>query len=350
MAKNFVRNAWYVAATAAELGRSLLGRTLLGVPVVMYRKEDGTPVALEDRCGHRFIKLSLGRLIGDRVQCGYHGLEYDCAGACVRVPGQVSVPRAADIRAFLLVERWNFIWIWMGDAALADASLIPDLWKTKDANWATIVGEPLAVRGEYLLLIDNLLDPSHVSFVHHTTLGTAVVADIPQKVTMEDGHVRVTRWVLDSPPAPIYAKLGKFQPGQNVDRWQIMTFTAPSMVEVDMGSCLAGTGAQSGDRSKGIELRAYNLVTPETEETATYFWTHVRNFALGDESVSSMVREQFLIAFHEDLTVIEGVRDGLKRYPHLVPVNLAIDGGPNRARHIVDRLIAAESARAAAAE
>lgn len=350
MAVKFVRNAWYVAATAAELGRSLIDRTLLGVPVLLYRKEDGTPVALENRCGHRFIKLSLGRLIGDRVQCGYHGLEYDCAGTCVKIPGQASIPRAADIRAYPLVERWNFVWIWMGDAERADESLIPNLWKTKDANWATIVGEPLEVSGEYLLLIDNLLDPSHVSFVHHTTLGTSVVADIPQKVTMENGHVRVTRWVLDSPPAPIYAKLGKFEPGRNVDRWQIMTFTAPSLVEVDMGSCLAGTGAQAGDRSQGIELRAYNLVTPETEDTATYFWTHVRNFALGDKAVSNMVREQFLIAFREDLAVIEGVRDGLKRHPQLTPANLAIDGGPNRARHVVERIVAAESATSAAAE
>ncbi len=343
----FVRNCWYVAATAAELGRSLLGRVFLDDPVVLFRKADGTPVALEDRCGHRFIKLSRGRLVGDHVQCGYHGLEYDCSGACVKVPGQTSVPRAADIRHYPVVERWNFIWIWMGDPARADAALIPDLWMTAHPDWAVIVGEPLKLRGEYQLLIDNLLDPSHVSFVHHTTLGTSVVANIPQKVTMEDGHVRVTRWVLDSPPAPIYAKLGNFAADQPVDRWQIMTFTAPSMVEVDMGSCIAGTGAPQGNRSQGIELRAFNLVTPETEESATYFWTHVRNFALGDERVSATIREQFLIAFHEDLAVIEGVREGLKRFPDKVPVNLAIDGGAQRARHIVDRIIAGEPQPAA---
>lgn len=349
MAK-FVRNSWYVAATAAELGRALLGRTLLGSPVVLYRKEDGTPVALEDRCGHRFINLSRGRLIGDRVQCGYHGLEYDCAGTCVKVPGQASIPRAADIRAYPVVERWNFVWTWMGDADRADESLIPDLWKTNHPEWCTIVGEALKVKGEYQLLIDNLLDPSHVSFVHHTTLGTSVVADIPQKVTMQDGHVRVTRWVLDSPPAPIYAKLGGFHAEQHVDRWQIMTCTAPAMVEVDMGSCIAGTGAPAGDRSKGIELRAFNLVTPETDDSATYFWTHVRNFALGDAAVSDMIREQFLIAFREDLAVIEGVSDGLKRYPRLAPVQLAIDGGPQRARHVVDRLVAAEQSQSVASD
>lgn len=345
MAK-FARNCWYVAATAAELGRALLGRTLLDEPVVMYRREDGTPVALEDRCGHRFIRLSLGRLVGDRVQCGYHGLEYDCGGTCVFVPGQASVPRAADIRKYPVIERWNFIWIWMGDAERADKSLIPNLWMTDDPAWSVIVGEPLKLRGEYQLLIDNLLDPSHVSFVHRTTLGTSVVATIPQNVAIEDGHVRVTRWVLDSPPAPIYARLGGFDADQHVDRWQIMTFTAPSMVDVDMGSCIAGTGAPEGDRRSGIELRAFNLVTPETEDSAIYFWTHVRNFALGDEAVSGLIKEQFLIAFREDLAVIEGVREGLKRFTHLTPVNLAIDGGPHRARHIVDRMIAAERAGA----
>ncbi len=338
----FPRNAWYVAATADELGRELLGRTLLDRPVVLYRRENGTPVALEDRCSHRFLPLSKGFLVGDVVQCGYHGMEYDCTGACVHVPGQKSVPSDAGVAAFPLCEKWRFVWIWMGDPALADQALIPEIWRNEHPDWTVVVGEPIHMKGDYRLVADNLLDPSHVSFVHRSTLGTGVVAEIPQNATQDGNTVRVTRWILDSPPAPVYAKLGKFD--GNVDRWQIMTFTPPSMVEVDMGSCVAGSGAQQGDRSQGIELRAYNLVTPETAESSLYFWTHVRNFAVDDPAVTEMVRNNFVETFAEDVAVIEAVQDGLKRYADAPVINLAVDAGAIRARRVIDDMVAEESA------
>ncbi len=340
----FPRNAWYVAATADELGRELLGRTLLDRPVVLYRREDGAPVALEDRCSHRFVPLSKGYLVGDVVQCGYHGLEFDCTGACVHVPGQNSTPSGADIEAFPLCEKWQLIWIWMGDPALADQSLIPDIWRNDHPDWTVIVGEPIPVQGDYRLVADNLLDPSHVSFVHRSTLGTEVVAEVPQKATQEGDTVRVTRWVLDSPAAPVYAKLGNFGPDDNVDRWQIMTFTAPSMVEVYMGSCLTGTGAPEGDRSQGIELYAYNLVTPETADSCIYFWTFVREFAAGDTKISEMVRSNFVEAFTEDVEVIEQVHAGLKRYADTPVKNLPVDAGAIRARRVIDHMVTEEGA------
>ena len=341
MAGTFVKNCWYVAATAQELGRELLGRTFLDRPVVLYRRQDGTPVALEDRCAHRFLPLSQGRLVGDRVQCGYHGLEFDGSGACVHVPGQKSAPAGATIGTFPLAERWHLVWIWMGDPALADDSLIPDIWRCGDPGWDCIVGEPFYLRGDYRLFNDNLLDPSHVSFVHRTTLGTDSVAEIPQVATQDGHNVTVTRWILDQPAAPIYAKLGNFT--GNVDRWQIMNFTPPSLIEAEMGSCVAHTGAPDGDRSQGIELRSYNLATPETAETSWYFWTHVRNFALGDQKITDMIRAGFIEAFSEDVAIIEAVQTGLNRYDDVTPVNLAIDAGPVRARRVIDGLVAAEA-------
>ena len=338
----FPRNAWYVAATADELCGELLGRTLLDEPVVLYRCEDGTPVALEDRCSHRFLPLSTGYLVGDVRQCGYHGMEYDRTGACVHVPGQKSAPASAGVRTFPICERWRFIWIWMGDPALADEALIPEIWRNDHPEWTVIVGEPIHMKGDYRLVADNLLDPSHVSFVHRSTLGTDVVAEIPQVAIQEGTMVRVTRWILDNPPAPVYAKLGKFD--GNVDRWQIMTFTPPSMVEVDMGSCVAGTGAQQGDRSQGIELRAYNLVTPETAESSFYFWTHVRNFAVDDKAVTDMVRGNFVETFAEDVDVIEAVHAGIKRYADAPEINLAVDAGAIRARRVIDDMLAEERA------
>ena len=337
----YPRDAWYVAATGDELGRELLGRTLLDEPVVIFRREDGTAAALEDRCSHRFLPLSQGYLVGDVIQCGYHGMKFACTGACVHVPGQDSTPSGASIRSFPVAEKWCFVWIWMGDPELADEALIPEIWRNENADWGTVVGEPIYMKGDYRLVADNLLDPSHVSFVHRTTLGTGVVAEIPQTATQDGSTVCVTRWILDSPAAPIYAKLGKFD--GNVDRWQIMTFTPPSMVEVDMGSCIAGTGAQQGDRSQGIELRAYNLVTPETTETSIYFWTHVRNFAVGDPVVTEMVRNSFVETFSEDVTVIEAVQEGLKRYADAPVINLAVDAGAIRARRVIDDMVSKES-------
>ncbi|MBM3488365.1 MAG: Rieske 2Fe-2S domain-containing protein [Alphaproteobacteria bacterium] len=230
----FLRNCWYVAAASQELGRKLLGRTILSEPVVMYRREDGTPIALEDRCAHRFLALSLGTLKGDTIECGYHGLVFDCTGRCVHVPGQKTIPERASIRSFPVVERWRLIWIWMGDAALADPALIPAIWRNDHPAWTVVVGDPIPMKADYRMVADNLLDPSHVSFVHRTTLGTDNVAEIPIETEQNGTLVRVTRWIMDSPAAPVYAKLGGFT--TPIDRWQIITYTPPSLLEVDMGA------------------------------------------------------------------------------------------------------------------
>src|SRR5512134_1088063 len=124
----FLRNAWYAAGFSDEFGRALLARTFLSEAVVLYRTEDGRPVAFEDRCAHRRLPLSMGRLVGDEIECGYHGLVYDCSGTCVKIPGQprASIPPGARVRSYPVVDRHHYLWIWMGDPARADATLIPD--------------------------------------------------------------------------------------------------------------------------------------------------------------------------------------------------------------------------------
>ena len=338
----FLKNCWYVAAPSHEMRRKLLARTLLGTPVVLFRRENGAPVALEDRCAHRFLPLSMGRLLGDEIECGYHGLVFNCQGTCLRVPGQKSVPKGADIRSYPVVEKWRLVWIWMGDPELADEALIPNIWRNDHPDWAVVCGDPLPMKGDYRLVADNLLDPSHVSFVHRTTLGTEIVAEIPHETKRDGVNVNVMRWILDKPAAPVYAALGHFT--GNVDRWQIINFTPPSLSEVNMGSTIAGTGAQQGNRSQGIELHAFNMITPETETSSFYFWTHVRNFDLDDDDVSAMIREQFLFAFNEDVAVIEACQRGLDTYPDVQQVNISVDGGPILARRVLDELIEAEQA------
>ncbi len=177
----FLRNGWYVAAWDHEVTRqNMLRRTLLGEPVVFYRTEDGRPVALEDRCCHRHAPLSRGRLVGNAVECPYHGFTYDPSGACIAIPGQAAIPPGARVRSFPVVERYHWIWIWMGDAALANPDTIEDFHWMDDPQWR-FAGERLELPGNYVLLVENLLDLSHLSFVHPTTLGTDKIARTPMK-------------------------------------------------------------------------------------------------------------------------------------------------------------------------
>ena len=328
---SFLKNAWYVAAYPHEVTRTLMSCRILNIPIVFFRTEAGKAIALEDRCSHRFVPLSLGRLKNDTIECGYHGMTFDCTGQCVRIFGQTTIPKSSAIKTFPLVEKWRLLWIWMGDPALADETKIPNLWQNDHPEWAVVDGgTPIPLKADYRLVAENLLDPSHVSFVHTTTLGTDAVAEIPIEAERIGDRVRVTRWILDRPAAPLYARLGDFK--ENVDRWQIITFEAPCFVEVDMGSCIAGTGAPQGNRSRGIELRAFNMVTPVTASSSLYFWTHVRNFKIADDSVSQLVKRNIETAFAEDVAIIEAASAGMADFPDAHMVNIAYDQGPRMAQ------------------
>src|ERR1700733_6586862 len=165
----FLRNCWYAAGWSKDIGAALLPRRLLDEPVVLFRTSDGTVAALEDRCCHRAAPLSRGVLEDGVVQCGYHGLKFDRSGACVEIPGQAHVPSDVRVRSYPVVERWNVAWIWMGDPAKADAAKIPDLAWLDDPAWRITPGY-LHLNANYQLLTDNLLDLTHVSYLHKRTL------------------------------------------------------------------------------------------------------------------------------------------------------------------------------------
>ena len=221
----FLRNAWYVASMADDLGQSLVPRTLCEEPVVLFRGSDGTPSALADRCCHRHLPLSMGKLMGDRLQCGYHGLEFDTTGACVAVPGQSTIPPGAAVKAYPVVERDRFVWIWMGDPALADPTTIPDYHWNSDPDWPA-VGGSAEVNCHYMLSIDNLLDLTHLPYVHASTLGAEAILENPIKVTRRDDSVTVERWMVDADPGPFWGDAIGRRSG--CDRWQITTYKPPS--------------------------------------------------------------------------------------------------------------------------
>src|SRR5690606_18086451 len=177
----FVKNAWYVAAWSKEVGRRLLPRTILGEQVVLYRREDGAPAALADRCPHKLAPLSLGELQGDHVQCGYHGMEFDCSGACVRIPGQQNIPPTARVRSFPLQEKYGAVWIWMGDPALAHHHAIVDVPRYKEDGWGLVDGQYLHFKTNYLNITDNLVDPAHTTYVHKKTIGNSAGENVGVK-------------------------------------------------------------------------------------------------------------------------------------------------------------------------
>ena len=212
----FVRNAWYVAAWGDELGQTPLSRRLLGDPIVFYRTKAGDVVALDDRCCHRHAPLSKGRVVEDAIRCGYHGLTFDSAGRCIAIPGQQLVPPGASVRCYPVTERWGWVWVWMGDPTRIDDLAIPDFHLLDDPGWRS-AGERLQIKCHYQLVIDNLLDLSHLSYLHESTIGTAAVAETPVTTERDGDKVRVTRWMIDVEPPPTFVKAGGFE--TNIDRW-----------------------------------------------------------------------------------------------------------------------------------
>jgi phenylpropionate dioxygenase-like ring-hydroxylating dioxygenase large terminal subunit len=334
----YLQNAWYVAAWDREVGRKPLARVLLDEPVVLYRKRDGTPVALEDRCCHRSLPLSMGVVIDDDLRCGYHGLKYDGSGACVDVPSQSGpIPSELRVRAFPVIERWSWVWIWMGDPARADAALIPNWWQADHPEWRCSKPDQLYIRCNYQLIADNVLDGTHLTYVHATSIGADSIAEVPPKTERKDGLVRVTRWIPDRPAPPMYQAAGRF-PGK-VDRWANVEHVPPCY-SVNFAGCVE-VGKNDGE-GKRVELVALSAPTPETLRTTHYFFAFSRAFALDDPAVEEIFSKRFVEVFHEDVAVLEAQQRALDQKPGAPQVNIAVDVASIAARRMLEGMIAAE--------
>jgi phenylpropionate dioxygenase-like ring-hydroxylating dioxygenase large terminal subunit len=183
----------------------------------------------------------MGRLVGDLLQCHYHGLRYDGTGQCVKVPAQNTVPPGARVKSYPVTERHRWLWIWMGDAARADPDLIPDFHWLDDPQWGA-KSAYLHVKANWQLIVDNLLDLTHLAFVHESTIGNAaLVENAAVKVERAPNSVVVTRWIINAPAPPTFVKAGGFT--TPVDRWQIIDFAPPAHLRLDVGATPTGTGA-----------------------------------------------------------------------------------------------------------
>ena len=336
-------NAWYAAAWDVELKASLLPRTICDQKLVMYRKSDGTPAVLEDACWHRLLPLSMGTLKGDDVQCGYHGLRFNGEGRCTHMPSQETLNPRACVRSFPAVERHRFIWVWMGDPALADPGRIPDMHWNHDPDWASD-GKLIDVACDYRLVLDNLMDLTHETFVHGSSIGDDHVAEAPFVTTHGDRFATVSRWMKDIVPPPFWAaQLGK--PGK-VDRWQIIRFEAPCTITIDVGVAVAGTGAPEGDRSQGVNGFVLNTITPESQGRCHYFWAFARNYRILEQALTTQLVQGVTGIFGEDEIILEAQQKALDAHPERGVYDLNIDAGGVWARRLIQRLIDRERAPA----
>jgi phenylpropionate dioxygenase-like ring-hydroxylating dioxygenase large terminal subunit len=336
----FLKSCWYVAAWDHEiLGDTLLQRTICGQSIVLFRTTDGRPVALDNKCCHRHAPLHLGRKEGDFVRCMYHGLKYDASGRCVEIPGQESIPVKLAQRSFPVVQRKRWVWIWMGDAARADESLIPDTFSMSDPAWRWKPSY-LHFKANYLNIADNLLDFSHLSYVHESTFGGSPnIAEARPEVSRIDRGVRVSRPVRNTAPAPYHQRLGKFT--GKVNRWFAYDLLVPGILLLDAG--VRPVEDREDDNTHALRFHSCQAITPETERSAHYFFMQAHSFALDDAVVTESIEQSQRAAFAEDRLILEAQQQTIDDTPPSPMVNIVADKALVQYRRIVDELIAAEA-------
>ncbi len=302
----FIFNEWYVAAFSNEIGRTLRKRKILGRNLVLFRTESGAPVALDDRCAHRSYPLSASRLDGDTIVCGYHGLRYDAQGNCIEVPSQVKCPKGIGVRNFPLVERGPVIWIWMGAAELADATKIPHQPWLEAADWERSQGY-FALPANYVSLHENLMDLTHLSYLHAASFGTPDYAAAPYETVIEEGRFTLNRSVVPTKLPPVWAEPTGIL-GNTAARVVTSTFESPALHVVT--ARFHDTALPASERREYV-IQTAHLATPETLTSTHYFIVHGRDFELGDSRMTRVMHEQLFQAFGEDVAGLSAVEQTL---------------------------------------
>lgn len=340
--ERFVRNAWYIAAWPEELETGLVARTMLNEPLVLFRDSRGDAVALEDRCCHRGAPLSHGRIVDGTIQCGYHGLVFNGEGRCIAIPGQDKVPSRTRVRAYPAVERQQIVWVWMGDPAAADPDRIVDYpFHDQPRQWphkkATFV-----IKSNYMMMIDNLMDLSHLAYVHSKTIGGNPEAHAAAELTVSetDNGCLYERWMMDSPAPPTYVKAVGFK--GKIDRWHRFEYFAPSTVIQNNGAIDVGKGARQNRDQPGLHFQLLHHATPETETSFHYFFSVANGYRQDEPEATEQLFDASYPTFQEDKAIMEAQqsRIGLDPRRELIPIKS--DKALFMARKALAKLIAAE--------
>ncbi|MXO61364.1 Rieske 2Fe-2S domain-containing protein [Altererythrobacter salegens] len=346
----YVRNAWYVAAWEQDLPADApAAMSILGEPIVLWRAGEKL-VAMEDRCVHRHAPLSLGRCEGASLRCMYHGLRFDADGRCVEIPGQELIPPTARVKTYPALAKHSWVWVWMGDPALADEALVPPAVGYDDPDY--ILGHGfLDYEAEARLINDNLLDFSHLSYVHAQSFGTGpeFAGSLPRITPLPRG-IRYERWLEGTFGAAMRKS------DVPLDSWQTYDFLIPGVLLMWSANYPPGTAKALGhsppeklDAIAGLNFTS-QAVTPTGEGTARYFFSWGPHCKYGDEAMRDGMMALADRAFGEDKTMIEAQQKVIARDPERPVMPTAHDKGVTLFNRLVQRLAAEEAeARAAAA-
>ncbi|MEK9680138.1 MAG: aromatic ring-hydroxylating dioxygenase subunit alpha [Rhodospirillaceae bacterium] len=334
-----IRDAWYVAAWSTEVTDRPVARKILGQDVVIFRDRQGGVGVLEDRCCHRAAPLSLGDVVEEGLQCGYHGMVFDKQGHCVLNPGEETTPAGMRVKQYKAVERQSFVWVWMGDPATADEAEIIDFpFHDQAADWPFRY-ERYHIDCNYMLLIDNLMDLSHLAYVHRATIGGAPARQATASMTVEptETGVKFLRWVLDIAPAPTFVKAMNFK--TNVDRWSDFEYVAPAAVLQWAGALEVGRNAQDDRNQDGAySMRMFHAATPETENACHYFWSVANGYRQDDPDAATDLFNEIVPTFKEDIVMLEAQQSKLEREPKRGMMPREQDSAVNLARNAIERL------------
>jgi phenylpropionate dioxygenase-like ring-hydroxylating dioxygenase large terminal subunit len=336
---SFLTNAWYMVAWSEEVGASLMRRQIIGVPVLLYRLLGGAVAALEDRCPHRFAPLSRGTRQGDAIQCGYHGLTFDANGRCIHNPFSDRIPPGAEVRRFVIEERDGIVWLWAGDSTKADASRVPRFDSLTTPDGPKPLYGYMAMNAHYEFGTDNLMDLSHIEFVHTGSFAGAGVIFAGKHTVYEAADELHSNWWMPGVKAPGHT-FGIYPRDMQTDHWLDMRWQAPATMLLEIGATAAGDRRESG-----VIVRQAHVLTPETETTSHYFWATSRTSATstpeGDAMLRGLMNQAFTV---EDKPMIEAAYHNLQGEDFWArkPVFLGVDAGGTRARRTIQRLKAAE--------
>lgn len=339
----FPKNTWYVACTPDEIEKGPLGRQICGERIAFFRGPDNKVAAVDNFCPHRGAPLSLGFVQNGHLVCGYHGLVMDCHGKTASMPGQ-RVQAFPCNRVYPVEERYGFIWVWPGDASQADAALIPHLDWAENPDWA-YGGGLYHIKCDYRLMIDNLMDLTHETYVHAGSIGQKEIDKAPVSTKVDGEHVITSRFMDNIMPPPFWQaalRANNLADDVPVDRWQICHFTPPSHVLIEVGVAHAGKGGYNAPKEYKASSIVVDFITPETETSIWYFWGMARNFNPNDPALTAAIREGQGKIFAEDLEMLEQQQQNLLIHPERNLLKLNIDAGGVQSRKILDRLITKE--------
>ena len=334
-----VSNCWYVAARAEEVSRELFSRRILGTEVAMYRTLAGRPVAVRNRCPHRSFPLAKGKLDGDVLVCGYHGMQFDTSGRCVNMPSMPLVPSNANVRSFPVAERGPLIWIWMGEPDLADEAAIPDTSWLVDPMFKSVTGG-FSMKSDYVAMHENLLDQTHFPFLHPGTVGTPEYARSKLDAREEGTQVVIDRVLKNSPPPGIYGVPAELM-GKQVDRYSQARFVSPAM-HVAFAR-IVDPAADEG-RPGQYRFNITHLITPETNHSIHYWWFNSRDFKQTDPEADAFLYSASEQAYIEDVDALEWISQVVQSDPTpQFDLNFAPDKPGLFMRRIIHRLATSEA-------